>query len=60
MKHTGKTLDEIMEKEPAYQRGILDTAYEVLKESDPALLKAIETIVSMQSDNGKQDFKVSA
>jgi len=59
-KHTGKTLGEIMENDPAYLKGVLDTAYEVLKESDPALLKAIETLVSRQSDNGKQDFKEAA
>ena len=59
-KHTGKTLGEIMEKDPDYLKGVLDSAYEVLKESDPALLKAIETLVSRQSDNGKQDFKEAA
>ena len=59
-KHTGKTLGEIMQKDPAYLKGVLETAYEVLKESDPALLKAIEVLVSKQSDNGKQDFKEAA
>jgi hypothetical protein len=59
-KHTGKTLGEIMDKDPAYLKGVLNTAYEVLKESDPTLLKAIETLVSKSENNGKQDFKEAA
>lgn len=59
-KHTGKTLGEIMDKDPVYLKGVLDSAYEVLKESDPKLLRAIEVLVSQSENNGKQDFKEAA
>jgi len=56
-KHTGKMLEVIAKEDPNYLKGILKNAYEVLSESDPELLKAVEWVVSKMNDNGKQDFQ---
>lgn len=56
-KHTGKTLGEIAKSDLGYLQSVIKNNYEVLKESDPELLIAVETVVEQCSKNGKQDFK---
>lgn len=59
-KYQGETLGEIAKKDLDYLKGVLKHSYEVLAESDPNLLKAVEKVVSKNSGNGKQDFKEAA
>lgn len=59
-KYHGETLGEIAKKDLNYLKGVLKHSYEVLQESDPNLLKAVEKVVSKNSGNGKQDFKEAA
>ena len=55
-KYTNMKLGEIAKKDPEYLKEILKQKFEVIKDQDPKLLKAIEYVVGQRSDNGKQDF----
>jgi hypothetical protein len=55
-KYTNMKLGEIAKKDPEYLREILKQKFEVIKDQDPKLLKAIEYVVGQMSNNGKQDF----
>lgn len=59
-KHTGDTLGAIAKKDPGYLIGVLKNSYEILKENNPALLKAVEIVVKDIESNGKQDFAEAA
>jgi hypothetical protein len=55
-KHHGKKLGEIAKKDPEYLKETLKEKFEIIKEQDPDLLKAIERVVSQMSHSTKQDF----
>lgn len=55
-KYTKMKLGEIAKKDPDYLKEILKQKFEVIKDQDPKLLKAIENVVGQMSNNGKQDF----
>jgi hypothetical protein len=55
-KYTKMQLGEIAKKDPEYLKEILKQKFEVIKDQDPNLLKAIEYVVGKMSNNGKQDF----
>lgn len=55
-KHHGKKLGEIAKKDPEYLKQTLKEKFEIIKEQDPDLLKAIERVVSQMSHSTKQDF----
>lgn len=55
-KYTKMTLGDICKKDPEYLKEVLKQKFDVIKDQDPELLKAIEYVVSKMSDNGKQDF----
>ena len=56
-KYHKEMLGDIAKKDLNYLKGVLKHSYEVLQESDPDLLKAVEKVVSKYSSNGKQDFQ---
>jgi hypothetical protein len=56
-KHTGKALGTIGQEDLPYLKAVLKNNYEVLKETDPDLLSAVEIVVTKCTENGKQDFK---
>lgn len=56
-KHTGKALGTIGQEDLPYLKTVLKDNYEVLKETDPDLLSAVEIVVAKCTENGKQDFK---
>lgn len=58
-KYHKEMLGDIAKKDLDYLKGVLKHSYEVLQESDPDLLKAVEKVVSKYSSNGKQDFQES-
>jgi len=55
-KHNGKKIGEIAEKDPEYLKETLRDKFEIIKEQDPKLLKAIEHVVSQMSHSAKQEF----
>ena len=59
-KYHGETLGQIAKKDLGYLKGVLKQSYEVLQESDPSLLKAVQKVVSKYTEDGKQDFKKAA
>ena len=59
-KYHGETLGQIAKKDLGYLKGVLKQSYEVLQESDPELLKAVQKVVSKYTEDGKQDFKKAA
>lgn len=55
-KHTGKALGTIAQDDLPYLKTVLKNNYEVLKETDPDLLTAVEIVVAKCTENGKQNF----
>lgn len=55
-KYHGKKLGEIASKDPEYLKQTLKEKFEIIKEQDSDLLKAIERVVSQMSHSTKQDF----
>lgn len=55
-KHTGKALGTIAENDLPYLQSVLKNNYEVLKETDPDLLSAVQVVVAKSTENGKQNF----
>ena len=55
-KYNKMTLTQIAEKDPDYLKSTLKDKYELIKDQDPQLLKALEHMVSKITNNGKQDF----
>jgi hypothetical protein len=56
-KYHKEMLGDIAKKDLNYLKGVLKNSYEVLAESNPDLLKAVEKVVSKYSENGEQDFR---
>lgn len=55
-KHHKKTLGWIAKNDPSYLRETITKKYDLIKEQDEDLLKAMESVISKLDDNGKQDF----